>query len=197
MPIPGPRNQFGPLPGYRNPLNPGVDEPAGLMEYPRRFNLWLRPPPVVRLGMTPGVQFITRRGEILGDGFIRYYWRQAVNYVAAQAPYSWTVNSPDPSRPGLQSSYGGYQVTRALRYMTRNIGINGATSGVDNTRFEGLHTPIAPRSRRSLASRGQKVTVAGGSVRVRPTVRNRTTSFGSRVPPINKRTKRELHQRGR
>ena len=177
MPVPGPRNQFGSLPGYRNPRIPGVDEPEGYIEYPTRFNLWDRPPPVQRLGMTPGLTFLSRRGEVLGDGFIRYFWRQSINFVAAQAPYSWAKNGNDQSPPTVVG------LTRALRYMTRDI---GPTSGVDNTRFAGLHTPISPRKRRTTASKGGKVTLAHGSVRNRPTVRNRTTSFGSRVPILNR-----------
>lgn len=183
MPVPGPRTQRAPLPGYRNPRLPGVDQPG--LEFPRRFNLWLRPPPLATPGRSPGLQWVNLRGELLGAGFIRYLWRQAINEVAAQAPVDWTRATPDPinGRPGLMSGYPGVDITRALRYMTRNV---GPTAGVDNTRFEGLHSTVLPRQRRSPQARGQRITVAGGSVRSRPTVRNRLTSFGSRVPTVNK-----------
>jgi hypothetical protein len=72
--------------------------------------------------------------------------------------------------------YRGLDITRALRYMTRSV---YARSGEDNTRFPGLHTRILMRSR------SKPVTIGAGQVRTRPTVRNRMTSFGSRVPTIN------------
>lgn len=170
MPVPGPRTQFAPLPGYRNPE----------AEAPTRFQLWERPGPVSVPGRSPGLMVVTLRGCVLAAGTIRQLWRQTVNYNAPQAPYSWTRSAPGPDRP--EFGYGGFQITRALRYMTRST-YSGA--GIDNSRFAGLHTPISPRAGRSLHSVGGRVTVAAGSVRGRPTVRNRLTSFGSRVPTLN------------
>lgn len=164
MPVPGPRTQQGPLPGYTNPDG----------EHPgNRTNLWGRPAPVSQEGRTPGRMEISTRGNLLGFGQIRRLWRQSVNYIPAQPPYSWTTNS-HLSNP---LSARGFQITRALRYMTRSVALN---SGTDNTRFAGLHTVIKPR----VASK--PVTLGAGQVRTRPTVRNRVTSFGSRVPAINR-----------
>lgn len=162
MPVPGPRTQHGPDPGYTNPGN----------EEPTRFNMWGRPAPVAKMGETPALMYIDLRGNILGIGQIRRLWKQAIGYIPAQAPYSWTTNRNDAS-PG---DARGFQITRNMRYMTRSLYMG---SGIDNTRFAGLHTAIMPRVR------SMPVTLGSGLVRSRPTVRNRITSFGSRVPPIN------------
>lgn len=162
MPVPGHRTQHGPDPGYRNPLG----------ETSNRFNLWLRPAPIAQEGRSPGFMQTTLRGCVLGAGQIRRMWRQSVNYFPAQPPYSWTANGhlSDPN------AAHGFQVTRALRYMTRSVYMG---SGIDNTRYAGLHTVIKPRTH------SKPVTLGAGQVRTRPTVRNRVTSFGSRVPTIN------------
>lgn len=162
MPIPGPRNQQGPLPGYTNPGG----------EVPNRFNMWGRPAPIAQEGRTPGLMETSVRGCVLGAGQIRRLWRQAVNYMPAQPAFSWTTNSHllDPM------SARGYQITRSLRYMTRSVYMG---SGIDNTRFAGLHTVIKPKVH------SKPVTLGAGQVRTRPTIRNRITSFGSRVPTIN------------
>lgn len=171
MPVPGPRTQFAPLPGYSNP---GQEEPT-------RLNRWKRPAPIAKDGQTPGLMEQTLRGETLAAGQIRQLYRQTVNYIAAQAPYSWTASSPMPNRAMMP--IGGYYISRALRYLTRSLYVAG---GTDNTRYAGLHTEIKVATQRSAESRGRRVTVAAGSVRSRPTVRNRLISFGQRVPTINK-----------
>jgi hypothetical protein len=51
--------------------------------------------------------------------------------------------------------------------------------GTDDTRLSELHTIVQPRVR------SKEITIASGSVRSRPTIRNRLTSFGSRVDAIN------------
>ncbi len=165
MPVPGPRTQHGPDPGYTNPHH----------EVPTRFNQWNRPAPVADMGRSPGLMQFTRRGNILGPGQIRRMWRQSVNYIAAQPPFSWSENAPQPGRP-LTNGVQVPNVTRAFRYMTRSIYMG---SGIDSTRFSGLHTRIYPRVR------AKPVTVGAGQVRTRPTVRNRITSFGQRVPTLN------------
>lgn len=126
------------------------------------------------MGRTPGLMHITLRGCVLGAGQIRRMWRQSVNYIGAPAPYSWTSSAPNPHEPG--ASYSGLAITRALRYMTRSV---YAQAGLDNTQFAGLHTRITPRVR------SKPVTLGAGTVKNRPTVRNRMTSFGSRVPTLN------------
>lgn len=168
MPVPGPRTQYGPLPGYSNPDG----EVPG-----RRFNRWGRPAPVAEMGRTPGLMFVSLRGNILGAGQIRRFWRQAVNYIAAPAPYSWSSSSPNPGQPSLSDT--PFAVTRSLRYMTRSISVR---SGEDNSKFPGLHTRVRPQVR------SKPVTLPVGGVRNRPTVRNRMTSFGSRVPTLNKQS---------
>lgn len=164
MPIPGPRTQFGPDSGYRNPE----------AELPSRINPWLWPEPVVQIGRSAGTSVVTLRGNILAPGQIRRLWRQAINFVPATPAYSWTQNAPQPGRPIV--SPGGFQITRALRYMTRSLYMG---ANIDNTRYAGLHTPIPPRKRAKV------VTLGRGQTRSRPTTRNRLTSFGSRVPTLN------------
>lgn len=165
MPVPGPRTQYGPVPGYTNPANQSPDR---LM--PGRG----RPAPVAEMGRTPGLMQVSRRGNVLGAGQVRQMWRQSVNLINAQAAYSWSTLSPAPGR--LVSQPGAVGVTRALRYMTRSLYMG---SGIDNTHFSGLHTRIRPKVR------SKPVTMGKGQTRVRPTVRNRVTSFGSRVQPLN------------
>lgn len=113
----------------------------------------------------------TLRQSILAPGQIRKLWRQSVNYIAAQAPYSWTESANTQSPPI------GVGITRALRYMTRSVYMG---AGIDNSRFAGLHTSITQVDRTRTTA-----TVGAGQVRSRPTIRNRLTSFGSRVPVLN------------
>lgn len=164
MPIPGPRTQFGPVVGYNNP---GLEQPS-------RFNHWDRPAPVMWPGRSPGMMTITVRGCVLGAGQIRKMWRQSIDMIPAQAPYSWTRSAPGPGRP--VTSPGAVGITRALRYMTRSVYVAG---GTDNSRYEGMHTVVMKKNR------AKPVTVGGGQVPGRPTLRNRLTSFGSRVPTLN------------
>lgn len=160
MPVPGPRTQFGPDEGYRNPDNAA----------PTLFNHWGRPGPIWWPGRSPGTMFLTLRGNRLAFGQIRRLWRQSIDYVAAQS-YSWTHN-------GNQFTTGGpVGITRALRYMTRSVYIGG---GVDHSRFDELHTVVRKENMYKT------VTVNAGQKRSAPTVRNRLTSFGSRVPTLNK-----------
>lgn len=164
MPVPGPRTQVRPLPGYTNPDG----------ESPDRWNLWLRPGPVSAPGRSPATMILSLRGNILAPGQIRRLWRQTINLIPAQAPYSWTGSAPAPGMPERMPSAVG--VTRALRYMARSV---YAWEGADNSRFAALHTQIEQRHNY------KPVTLNAGGVRNRPTVRNRLTSFGSRVPALN------------
>ncbi len=163
MPIPGPRTQFGPDEGYRNP---GVEQP-------NRINLWKRPGPVFWPGRSPGLMTINLRGEILAVGQIRRLWRQSVDMIQAQDGYSWTINGLGNHAAPVRPVVG---LTRALRYMTRSVYMG---AGIDNSRYEALHTVVRKQNAYKT------VTVAAGSVRGRPTVRNRLSSFGSRVPTLN------------
>jgi hypothetical protein len=166
MPVPGPRTQFRPVPGYTNPDR----------RLPDRINLWFRPGPVASTGRSPGTMIVSVRGSILAPGTIRRLWRQTVNQINAQAPYSWTASSPSPGNP--RTNPGAYMITRALRYMTQSVYIG---AGEDNTRYSALHTKIEQRVN------SKPVSLNAGQNRNRPTVRNRLTSFGSRVPPLNPR----------
>ena len=160
MPVPGPRTQQRPDPGYRNPEN----------REPDLFNHWLRPDPVFWPGRSPGMMVVTLRGCVLGAGQIRRLWRQSVNKIAAQGDFSWTEDANDVT------GAGPVDITRALRYMTRSI---YAWGGADHTRFDNLHTTVYKRNMYKT------VTVNKGQNRNRPTVRNRMTSFGARVPTLN------------
>jgi hypothetical protein len=173
MPVPGPRTQTGPDPGYNNP---------GL-EAPDRINFWNRPGPCWWPGRSPGTMVITLRGCILGVGQIRRLWRQSVDLIPAQASFSWSTNSPAPGRPVLTP--GPLDITRALRYMTRSVYDWG---GTDNTRFAGMHTPVGKRNAYKT------VTINVGQRQGTPTVRNRLTSFGSRVPTLNQQIEAAQHQ---
>lgn len=164
MPVPGPRTQQRPLPGYTNPG----------MEQPHRFNLWDRPGTVAQQGRSPATMFHALRGNMLAPGTVRRMWRQVADMTPAQAPYSWTRSAPAPGRSVITP--GGLGITTALRYMARSV---YAAAGTDGTRYSALHTRIQPRVH------SKPVSLPAGGVRSRPTVRNRMTSFGMRVPPLN------------
>lgn len=176
MPIPGPRTQSGPLPGYRNP-----DDAA-----PTLFNHWKRPGALYWPGRSPGMMTITLRGCVLAAGQIRRLWRQPSNVIAPQAPYSWTQNRPQPGAPEFLPG-AGVGITRALRYMTRSVYVAG---GTDNTRYDALHTVIKHENHYKT------ITVGKGQTRSRPTLRNRMTSFGSRVPTLNQQVQAAETQEG-
>lgn len=183
MPVPGPRTQQRPLPGYNNPAIQARPNVAGETyrrhvrtatgpQIPgRRWNRWHLPAPVADMGRTPGLMFVSRNTHVLGAGIVRRYWRQLVNYIPAQPHYSWAGNRHEQ---GAAMPVG---VTRALRYMTLCV---SKQAGTDGTHFAGLHTKIIPQQRQSRVAGGR-----AGLVRSRPTVRNRISSFGSRVQPLN------------
>lgn len=138
--------------------------------------MWHRPGPIVEPGRSPATMVLNLRGNVLGSGQVRRLWRQTIDMIAAQASYSWTTNSPAPDRP--VTNPGPFMPTRALRYMTRSLYVAG---GTDNSRFGAMHTAIGQRVN------SKPVTLGAGGSRNRPTVRNRLTSFGSRVTPLNSR----------
>lgn len=162
-----------PVPGQpRNPLGQTAD----------RFELE-QPRFAVKAGETPGLMAFTTRGMVQAAGNVRHLWRQVFAYVPAGPGYSWTANRHLSTR----SAARGFQLTRSLRYLTRSL---YAGAGSDNTRFAGLHTAIAPRARQPRATLG-----AGGN-RGKPVTRNRLTSFGSRVPPLQDRPNSGTMRRG-
>jgi hypothetical protein len=161
VPIPGPRNQYGQLPGYENPGNESMT----------RFNHWDRPGPIYWPGRSPGMMVISLRGCKQAVGQIRRFWRQSIDFIPAQGAFSWTENGNDRS-----DGYQGVGITRALRYMTKSTYMG---AGIDNSRYEGIHTVVNKQNFYKTP------TLGAGQVRNRPTVRNRMSSFGSRVPTLN------------
>jgi hypothetical protein len=165
MPVPGPRDQFRDH-TVRNPDH----ENMRFFEYTPYHG-------IVDVGQSPGTMERTLRGCVLAFGQVRHLWKQAINYSAAQSPVDWTDNLPQPGQPQFVSPRG-FQLTRALRYLTRSLYIQG---GTDNTRYSELHTQIISKTYH------KPITTGAGQKRTAPTVRNRLTSFGSRVTPLNQR----------
>jgi hypothetical protein len=106
------------------------------------------------------------RPGTLAPGEVRRLWRPLVH--------------PVPAPPPFEVSAQPCTITRATRYSTRSF---YRPAGSSNTRFIGLHTVI------KMAIRHKEITRGGGGTIGRPTVRNRMSSFGSRVPPLNPRVK--------
>jgi hypothetical protein len=117
-------------------------------------------------GYSPGLQDVDVHADRVAVGTIRRLYRQAVNYIAAPAPVSWTQNLP-------------ISISRALRYKASTV-FRGA--GSSNTRFGAPRPLRPPRSGRHPAT----VTLAAGNLQGRPVIRNRLASFGSRVPAVNR-----------
>jgi hypothetical protein len=167
VPLPGPRNQYGPtVPNYHNPNGQSQD-----------FHHRVLHQPVAVLGESPGLMMIDRRLMVLAAGQVRKLWRQAINELTPAEPYDQVSLTPGQGRPAGARS-GPVDLTRALRYKTRSLYMRG---GNDNTHFSNMHTVITKQNR------GMPVTLGAGTVQNRPTVRNRMTSFGSRVPILNSR----------
>lgn len=119
---------------------------------------------VTRAGQTPGLMTVDAYADESAPGTIRRVWRQAINLSLPAPPLSQSSNN------GLGT------VTRALRYKATTIH-RGA--GSDKTRF-GAPRAIRPAKHNMLAA-----TISAGNKRNLPTVRNRLSSFGSRVKPLN------------
>jgi hypothetical protein len=117
------------------------------------------------------VQHIELSLDLTAPGQIRRLWRQAVNYVPAGPIVSWSKNDAagDPTTPG--------DITTALRYKASTV-FRG--SGSMSTRFGAPRTVVTPSNKEG------RVTQSAGNLAARPTLRNRLSSFGSRVPPVNK-----------
>jgi hypothetical protein len=134
-----------------------------LGETPTRFH-GRRQVFVARAGETPGLMDVDTRADTVAAGTIRRNYRQSVNFVPAPPPVDITRNN------------GLGVVTRALRYKASSVYRRG---GNDNTRF-GARRPFVPARHNS-----RPVTIAAGNQQGRPTIRNRMTSFGRRVAPVN------------
>ena len=164
MPVPGqPRNPFGQTP-HRFEL-----------EQPRAVGYG---GPVVN-GQHIALAFVatSKRGMVLAFGQLRAFWKQRAGYIPGPDDYSWTMNGPPMNLAGV-SAARGFQITRALRYWSRSLYFG---AGADNTRHAALHSVVQPKVRH------KPVTVNAGQQRGKPVTRNRLTSFGSRVPPLQDR----------
>ena len=132
----------------------------------QRSTRFHRSPPrvVARAGETPGLNDVDTRADTAARGTIRRLWRQSFNLVPAPPPVDVTRNN------------GLGVVTRALRYKASST---YKAAGTDNTRFGAARVHVPSRHNQP------RVTIAAGNQQGRPTVRNRMTSFGRRVPPVN------------
>jgi hypothetical protein len=118
---------------------------------------------VERPGASPGLMDIDDTHlDTVAPGTIRRLWLQAVNMIPAPPPF-----------PVAQAPLG---ITRAIRYRASST---FRRSGNENTRF-GARRAFVVRKHNM-----RPVTIAAGNQQGRPTVRNRMSSFGSRVPPVN------------
>lgn len=171
MPVRGqPRNPLGQQPERFHRLRTfGGDvvsvDTAG--ETPLRFHETARVN-VVRPGETPGTSEHDRSTGIEAPGQIRRLWHQLI--------------SPVPAPPPFQVSAAPFTGQRAIRYRSQSV----YRAAGNMLRFvrgdaQGLHTVIVNQSRQD------RPTIGTGQNRNRPTVRNRMSSFGSRVPPLNPR----------
>lgn len=134
-----------------------------LGQSPTRFRE--RPRVHVRVpGQTPGTMEHEDDVNEQAVGTIRRLWRQTLSGTPAPPPY------PVALEPA--------EFTRALRYKAAST---YKEAGSLNTRFSMLHTVIR------MVSRQPRPTYTAGTRRARPTVRNRMTSFGARVQPLNRR----------
>ena len=141
-------------------------------ERPTRFHERLRVN-VVRPGETPGTSELDRSTGIEAAGTIRRLWHQLINPVPAPPPF-----------PVAAAPFTGQ---RTIRYRAQSI-YRGSGDALRFSRagVPGLHTVIVQASRQS------RVTTSAGLNRNRPTVRNRISSFGSRVPPLNPRVQADV-----
>lgn len=101
--------------------------------------------------------------EQLADGDVHGNWRSSVGSIAGPAPFSWVDNPP--------------LITRPLRYRVISI-FRGAGNSASMTN-------AAPRPVRVRQARMSAIVRLAGNAPAKPSVRNRLTSFGSRVPPVN------------
>lgn len=167
-----------PVPGQ--PRNPELERPTRFQRRREQFNPEGLAPnrftsqpylDVERRGQSPGTQDLDTRADRQQHATMRRLWRQSVAPIPAAPSFSWTANSPAYS-VGLVA----FELTRALRYMasTRYL-----PAGTLNSRFG------APRPVVVQGAYGKRANVSGGTTQRRPVLRNRITSFGSRVKPLN------------
>jgi len=175
MPVPGrPRNAGGTEQRFRSSGQSGVAVTERWQSGPRtRFHARTHTF-VLQPGRAPTVQHVELSLDQTAPGQIRRLWQQTIDYIAAGPQLSWTENAARRRPTAVQG-----QVTRALRYKASSL-FRGY--GSNNTRF-GAPRPIRPTQHRQAVP-----TVGAGNLAARPTLRNRLSSFGSRVPPVNRNT---------
>jgi hypothetical protein len=156
-----------PVPGRpRNPLDQTPDR------WRERRHVF-----VARAGETPALMHLDTRADTVAPGTIRRLYRQAVNFIGAAPPVSVSTQIGQAPRGSVEKTFVGLvAVTRALRYRASTT---YRAAGTDNTRFGAKRPYVATRHA------GRPVTIAAGNQQGRPTIRNRMTSFGSRVPAVN------------
>lgn len=140
-------------------------EPNPLGQTPTRFRE--RPRVFVEIpGQSPGTMEHDDKGAAVDvqPGTIRRLWRQTI--------------AGDPGPPPFQVSAAPAIFTRALRYKASTTYYPAGNSA---SRLSGMHTVIR------MIARQPRPVLEAGTRRARPTIRNRMTSFGSRVEPLNRR----------
>ena len=145
-------------------------------------NTWVHPNP---FGQTP--DFFHRRAVLLqgrrmdlwpertmAPGTIRRFWGRVANMISGGWAFNWSRNLFDDAPDGVNGV-----VTTSCRYMI--------STRYTNTGGNDLSNPGARDYKEYPAYRHapNPAIIRAGQQQGRPTVRNRITSFGSRVPPIN------------
>ncbi len=119
---------------------------------------------VAKPGESPGEMEVDLKTGHEAFGKIRRLWRQTL--------------AGTPAPPPVEVSKLPAIFTRAIRYRAQSV---YRPAGSKNSRLSMLHTSVR------MATREPHPTLSAGTRRGRPTVRNRMTSFGSRVTPLNRR----------
>lgn len=112
------------------------------------------------------------RHTVAEPGTIRRFIRAAVGYTGAAQPFSWTRNAFSDESGEVQ---GPVTSTKRFLISTRDFLTAGNQRSNPIERAPIVRQPQAPPI----------PIVYAGNLQHRPTVRNRMTSFGSRVAPIN------------
>ena len=106
------------------------------------------------------------RATVEASGTIRRLWRQLVH--------------PTPAPPPYEVAAQPFTGQRAIRYKASTSYLAaGNALGFSRGGRPGMHTVITQATRQSIPTQGV------GQNRNRPVLRNRISSFGSRVPPLN------------
>jgi hypothetical protein len=152
---------YGYLPSAQNQGNPLAQVPGTFFH---RFGILVR----------------GRRQEIAqtirtdGGGTLRFWWRGLGNMITGGSAFSWSRNLNDDAPDGVNGV-----VSSPLRYRIATDYVT--TAGNQRSNPEGRQQLRYPTMRHAP----NPVFLRAGQQQGRPTIRNRITSFGSRVPPVN------------